>query len=113
MPCDTVRKQGQTVAQRAAEVRAAAKKIDALVAAKRVQVKVGPQGAVAFLGLAETDRDGLTDACIYRSLTRTGSATARMAIARAEQLAGRTVDRAVVAAGVHSHDGGTTWHPRG
>ena len=34
-------------------------------------------------------------------------------IARAEALAGRTVDRKVVAAGVHSHDGGTTWNRKG
>jgi hypothetical protein len=40
----------------------------------------------------------------------TGSALAKQAIARAEQLAGRTVDRAALTAGHHSHDGGKTWH---
>lgn len=33
----------------------------------------------------------------------------RAEIARAEQIAGRSVDRQVLAAGVHSHDGGKTW----
>jgi hypothetical protein len=35
---------------------------------------------------------------------------ARLAIQRAEQLAGRSVDRAVIGHGTHSHDGGRTWH---
>ena len=113
MPCDSRRKQNQTAAQRKTEVRAAVRRIDKLIAAKQIGVKVGPQGAVTFTGLPDTVRDGLTDVCIYRMLTRTGSAAARMAIARAEQLAGRAVDRKVIAAGVHSHDGGQSWHPRG
>jgi hypothetical protein len=39
-----------------------------------------------------------------------GFALAKLAIMKAEQLAGRTVDRKVVAQGTHSHDGGRTWH---
>jgi hypothetical protein len=35
---------------------------------------------------------------------------AKMEIARAEQLAGRAVSAQAVAGGVHSHDGGHTWH---
>ena len=113
MPCETMLKPRQTAAQRIAEVRKAAQTIDRLLVSQRAKVKVGPQGAVVFTGIPDSDRDGLTDACIYRMLTRTGSAAARLAITRAEQLAGRTVDRRVVAQGTHSHDGGQSWHPRG
>jgi hypothetical protein len=113
MPCDTTLNQGQTIAQRAAEVRQAVTQIDRLIAMRKVQVKVGPQGAVAFTELSAIVRARMTDACIYRMLTRSGSAATKMALARAEQLAGRSVDRKVIASGVHSHDGGTTWHPRG
>jgi len=113
MPCNTTLKPNQTVAQRITEIHEATQRIDKLLTNKRVQVRVGPQGAVAFTGISAIDRDGMTDACIYYMLTRTGSAAAKMAIARAEQLAGRSVDRAVVAHGTHSHDGGATWHPRG
>ena len=113
MPCNTRLKPRQTLDQRAVEVRAAAQRIDKLLAARQVTVKVGAQGAVTFIGLSDSDRDGLTDACIYRRIMASGSAAARQAITRAEQMAGRGVDRAVVARGVHSHDGGTTWHGRG
>lgn len=113
MPCNTTLKPNQTVAQRATEVRKAAERIDKLLAARRITVKVGPQGAIVFTGISESDRDGVTDACIYRMITRSGSAAAKMALARAEQLAGRNIDRSAVAHGVHSHDGGATWHPRG
>lgn len=113
MPCDTQLKPNQTVAQRMLEVRKAASSIDALVAARKAQVKVGPQGAVTFTGIPDSVRDGMTDACVFRMLSRSGSAATKMAIARAEQLAGRSISRATVAAGVHSHDGGATWHARG
>lgn len=109
MPCNTKLKPRQTVSQRAAEVRKAAASIDKLLGAKKVTAKVGPQGAVTFTGIPDDVRDGMTDACIYRTITRTGSAAAKMAIQRAEQLAGRAVDRKTVALGVHSHDGGQTW----
>jgi hypothetical protein len=113
MPCDTMRLPNQSMTQRKEEVRKTVAAVDKLIAARRVQVKVGPQGAVVFVGIPDSDRNRMTDACIYRTLTRTGSAAARMAIQRAEQLAGRSVDRKVVAQGVHSHDNGQTWHPRG
>lgn len=72
-------KPDQTLAERAAEVRADIKRIDQLVAARTVRVIVGPQGAVAFDGLTREQRDGLSDACIYR---RAAVATAE-AICRA------------------------------
>lgn len=113
MPCDTMRKRNQTVAQRVDEVRKRIKVVDKMLAARKVTAKVGPQGAITFTGISAEDRDGMTDACIYRMISRTGSASAKMAILRAEQLAGRSVDRKVVAAGTHSHDGGASWHAKG
>jgi hypothetical protein len=109
MPCDTRRKPRQTVQERASEVRGAVAKLDALLKKRLVRPRVGPQGAIAFEGWPEKDRDGVTDACAYRRIMSTGSVLARAEIARAEQLAGRSVDRQVIGAGVHSHDGGRTW----
>lgn len=108
MPCDTKLKPGQTIQGRAEEVRRAVAALDAALRTRRARVKVGPQGAIAFVGFE--GRDGITDACAYRRLLATGSALARAEIARAEQLAGRGVDKQAVAQGIHSHDGGTTWH---
>lgn len=110
MPCDTQLKPRQTLQQRAAEVRAFTERLSAGLASGRLKAKVGPQGAVAFLGLTDAERDGVTDACAYRRLMVSGSSLARAAITRAEQLAGRSVDRRMVAVGAHSHDGGETWH---
>jgi hypothetical protein len=110
MPCDTRLKPKQTISQRAAEVRQATKRLAAALAAGRVKVKIGPQGAIAFENWDATSRDGVTDNCAYRRILATGSAMARLAIQRAEQLAGRTVDKQLVGHGVHSHDGGQTWH---
>jgi hypothetical protein len=108
-----MRQPNQTAAERVTEVRKAVTVIDRLVAARKVTVKVGPQGAVTFIGIPDSDRARMTDACIYRMITRSGTAAAKMALARAEQLAGRSVNKSVVAQGVHSHDGGTTWHAKG
>ncbi len=110
MPCDTRLKPKQTIQERAAEVRTSVARLERLIAAGQVRVKVGPQGAVAFSAWGDNERDGVTDACAYRRIMSTGSALARAAIARAEQLSGRTVDRQVVGQGAHSHDGGKTWH---
>jgi hypothetical protein len=110
MPCDTRLKPRQTISERAAEVREATTRLAAAIAAGRVRVKVGPQGAIAFENWDATSRDGITDACAYRRIMATGSAMARMAIAKAEQLAGRGVNKQAIAQGHHSHDGGQTWH---
>jgi hypothetical protein len=65
---------------------------------------------VAFIGLTDQERDGVTDACAYRRIMATGSALAKAKIASAEALSGRTVNRQAVAQGHHTHDGGQTWH---
>lgn len=113
MPCNTKLKKGQSIAQRAAELRKRGQQIDGMLAGGRVGVKVGPQGAVVFTGIPEDVRDGMTDACVYRAIMARGSHQAKLAIAKAERLAGRAVDKRVVGAGLHSHDGGATWHPKG
>lgn len=110
MPCDTRLKPKQTIQQRAAEVRAAVARAVKLMAMGKVKAVVGQSGAVVFAGLSETDRDGVTDACMYRRMMAGASPLAKAAIARAETLAGRKVDSQAVAHGVHSHDGGKTWH---
>jgi hypothetical protein len=40
----------------------------------------------------------------------TGSGLAKAQIAKAEAIAGRSVNKQVVGHGAHSHDGGQTWH---
>lgn len=110
MVCDTKLQPGQTIQQRADEVRRAVSALDQALQQRRVKVTVGPQGAIAFSGLTEAERAGVTDACAYRRLMATGTALARAEIAKAEQMSGRTVNRQVIGQGVHSHDGGKTWH---
>lgn len=110
MPCDTRLKPKQTVQQRADEVRKAVAKLGAGLAAGTIRAKVGPQGAIAFDGFNDVDRDGVTDACAYRRLMVSGSPLARAKIAQAEALAGRSVDRTALAHGWHSHNGGKDWH---
>jgi len=111
VPCDTKLKPRQTISQRAEEVRKVVYDVNSLVATGRVRPVVDRRtGAIAFDGLDENIRDGVTDACMYRRLMATGSSLTKAAIQRAEQIAGRSVDRKVIANGVHSHDGGRTWH---
>jgi hypothetical protein len=103
-------KPNQTIKARAEEVRAVVARVVQGLITGRIKAKVGPQGAVAFDGLTDQERDGVTDACAYRRVVATGGALANAAIARAEAMAGRPVDRMAVAHGHHSHDGGKTWH---
>jgi len=110
MACDTRLKPRQTISERAKEVREAVERLATAIASGRVRAKVGPQGAIAFEGWDNVSRDGITDGCAYRRIMATGSAMAKMHIARAEQLAGRSVNKQAVAQGHHSHDGGATWH---
>jgi len=107
MPCERTTKQGQSLRDRKGEVLAAVAALERALLRRKVRAVVGPQGAIAFEGW--TERNGVTDACAYRRIMSTGSAIARAEIARAEQMAGRTVDRKIIAAGVHSHDAGNTW----
>jgi hypothetical protein len=109
MPCDTRTSSGQTLSERKSQVRTAIIQLDALLKKRLVKPVVGPQGAVAFLGWPDALRGAVSDACAFRIIMATGSAIARAEIARAEQMAGRTVDRKMLTSGVHSHDGGQSW----
>lgn len=109
MACESMIQPGQTAVERKAEVKKAMTQVDKLIAARKVQVVVGAQGAITFTGIPAAERKGMVDSCIYNKLSRTGSAATKLAIARAEQAAGVRVNRAVVNSGVHSHDGGATW----
>lgn len=113
MPCDTRLKKGQSISERKAEIKAMVDKLVRGLTSGSIKPVVGPQGAVAFQGLTEADRDGVTDACAYRRLLATGSASAIMAIQRAEMLAGRKVNSQQVGIGAHAHfdaNGGIIWH---
>ncbi len=110
MPCDTRLKSRQTIKERAIEVRSVVARLAQGLMTGRIKPRIGPTGGIAFPELTDTDRDGVTDACAYRRLMAEGPALAKAAIARAEQLSGRTVDRQALAHGHHSHDGGQTWH---
>jgi hypothetical protein len=112
MPCDTRLKPKQTIQQRAAEVRAAVDKLALKLLKKQVRPIVDrATGAITFAGWSEQDRDGITDACAYRRLkAQTTNSLVLAEIARAEALAGRPVNTKALAQGVHSHDGGVSWH---
>lgn len=110
MPCDTVRVKGETLSERKKAVLETVRALEIAVIKRQVKAVVGPQGSITFAGW--TNKNGVTDACAYRRLMATGSALAKVEIARAEQIAGRGIDRSAVNAGIHSHDG-TTWHNKG
>ena len=110
MPCDTIPlRQGQTAQDRAKEIRSAQDRLESLISAGTVKPIIGRTGGVAFKNWTAQDRAGVSDVCAYRALTRRGSSALRMAMIRAEAMAGRTPDRQAIAAGLHSHDGGQTW----
>jgi MoxR-like ATPase len=115
MPCEAWRARAeQTLAERKEEIKEATTILDKLIMQKKVKVVVGKQGAVTFVGDAwARNRRGITDACAYRRLVTTGSVLTRTEISRAETLAGVKIDQKVVAQGVHSHDGGASWHAKG
>jgi hypothetical protein len=109
MVCWTFVKPNQTKEERKREIQKATANIARMIAAQKVQVKVGPQGAITFLGVPPDVRDGMTDSCVFAGLSRFPSQAFKMAVARAEQLAGVKVSPAAVEAGIHSHDGGASW----
>jgi hypothetical protein len=108
MPCDTKTLPGQTLTDRKNEVRDAIKALSAGLVSGKIKTIVGPQGAVAFDGW--TERSRVTDACAYRVLMVQGSALAKAKIEAAQTMSGRMINKQVIGAGVHSHDGGKTWH---
>ena len=106
MACDTRLKPNQTISERAREVRSALDRLVEALKAGRARIVWGPQNSITFAGWDATSKDGVTDACAYRMLMN--NALGKQLIERAELLAGRKVNRQAL--GVHSHDGGQTWH---
>ena len=111
MACDTrLQNPNQTLSQRKTQVKEIIAFTDELIRKSKVKIVVDKRsGAIAFTGMTDAERGGVSDACTYRVIMATGSALAKQAIARAEQLAGRGVNKQALANGVHSHDGGHTW----
>ena len=111
MACETTPyTKKQTLSERKSQVKQVIATLDALLKKNRAKVAVDKRtGAVAFTGISDEEKGGVSDACAYRLLMATGSVLAKQAIVRAEQLAGRGVSRQALTTGVHSHDGGQTW----
>jgi hypothetical protein len=107
MPCDSRLRQGQSLAERNAEIKKALAKLEAELAAKKIQVAIANNGGIMFQGWK--DRAGISDACAYRVLTAEGSWALRQAVAKAEAMTGKKLNVNAVAGGLHSHDGGKTW----
>lgn len=108
MPCDGSRLEGMEREARKKLVKSTLERLEAALKEGLVTVKVGPQGALTFAGWK--DRNGVSDVCAYRMLTTKGSGELRKALARAEAMAGRKISTQAIGHGVHSHDGGSTWH---
>jgi hypothetical protein len=111
MACDTkLQNKNQTLSERKSQVREIIAFTDELIRKSKVKIAVDKRtGAIAFTGMTDAERGGVSDACTYRMLMVSGSALAKQAIARAEQLAGRGVNKQALAQGIHSHDGGHSW----
>jgi hypothetical protein len=109
VPCDTKLRQGETKEQRSARADEATKRLEALLSQGRARVVISPQGAIAFQGWDDADRDGVADVCAYRRLTAASSWALRQAVQKAESAQGRRLNPAAIAGGTHSHDGGKTW----
>lgn len=87
-------------------------KLRAALKAGSVTLKVDrATGAVAFVNWRAEDREGLADVCTVRKLLASNSPEMRLALMKAEALAGRKMNASALAAGIHSHDGGQTFGP--
>lgn len=109
MPCDTRMLKGQSISERKDEIKTAVDKLAQALAAGRVKPVIGAKGGIAFPGWIEGQAGRVGDACAYRRLMSSGSVTAKLAIERAEMMAGRKVDRQAVAQGLHYHEN-SGWH---
>lgn len=108
MPCASTLAAGQTLQQRMTQVQRALKRLEQYLKTGSVRVGIGPNGAIAFTGWG-ADREDVSDVCAYRALASENSWALRQAVARAEAQTGRKVNARAVAAGFHTHDGGSTW----
>jgi hypothetical protein len=111
MTCDTrLITPNQTLSERKTQVKEIIAFTDELIRKNKVKIVIDKRsGAIAFVGMTDAERGGVSDACTYRLIMATGTTLAKQAITRAEQIAGRSVNRQALTAGVHSHDAGATW----
>lgn len=109
MPCASKIPAGMSLEQRMTQVQRALKRLEQSLQTGSVKIRIAPNGAIAFAGWK--NRDDVSDVCAFRALTSENSWVLRQAVARAEAQSGRKVNAKAVAAGVHSHDGGKTFHP--
>ena len=111
MTCETrLQNRNQTLSQRKAQVKDIVAFTDELIRKSKVRIVVDKKtGAIVFDGMTPQERGGVSDACTYRMIMTTGTAQAKQAIARAEMLAGRGVNKQALTNGWHSHDGGQSW----
>jgi hypothetical protein len=112
MPCESTRtRPDQTMTERKIEVREAIAALSVALVSGRARAIIDKRtGAIAFQGWTEGRDARVTDLCGLRLIGVFGSASAKQAIAKAEMLAGRTVNRQ---AAVHGHagaDGTMQWH---
>ena len=107
MACESRLRAGQTLEQRSTQIQGALKRLETSLGTGIVKIGIAPNGAIVFNGWK--DRDDVTDACAYRSLTASSSWALRQAVARAEAQSGRKVNARAIEAGWHSHDGGSSW----
>jgi hypothetical protein len=115
MACDSrIYRRDQTLAERKVEVKKALTALEKLIASGQVNIRIGTEGigkgAVVLKGWSDAERVGITDACAIRLLMLSGTATTKLKLAAAQQQFGTSINRQTLGAGVHSHDGGLSWH---
>lgn len=106
MVCYSRRKAEETPEQRRKRIDSALRLLASQLGSGVAKVVIGPTGAATIVGW--TEREDVADACAFRAMMT--NPAMRLAIMRAEAVAGRKLSPSQIAAGVHSHDGGATWH---
>ncbi len=111
MSCDSNLPVGVTLEQRNRQITAALARLEASLTQGRTRATIGTNGAISFAGWDGEARSGVSDLCAYRALSAANSWALRQAVVRAEAQSGRKLNPLAIGAGVHSHDGGKSWHP--
>lgn len=76
MACDFRIPAGMTPLKRKTEIEEAMDRLQKALAIGTVKIKVGPQGAVTFVG--NWDRRGISDTCAYRKLLTSANPAVRL-----------------------------------
>ena len=89
MPCDSrPLKSKETLQQRMEADKKRLQKLEQDLMQKKIQVQIGPTGAIGFVGWSASDREGISDVCAYRMLTSQNSFALKTAVQRAEMISG-------------------------